>query len=57
MNITHLTYLMLPHYLVKAETPKMHVNTSSPFNVNYIIAIKCIKLHCKYKNVLMIHIN
>jgi len=42
---------MLPHYLVKVETsedietPKMHVNTGSPFNINYKIAIKCIRLH------------
>jgi len=30
---------MLLHYLVKVETPKMHVNTTSPFNVNYKIAV------------------
>jgi len=30
---------MLLHYLVKVETPKMHVNTTSAFNVNYKIAI------------------
>jgi len=29
---------MLPHYLVKVETTKIHVNTSSPFNV--AVAIK-----------------
>jgi len=23
-NFTHLTYLLLLHYLVKIETPKMH---------------------------------
>jgi len=34
---------MLLHYLVKAETPKMHVNTNSAFNVNYERAIKSIK--------------
>jgi len=28
----------LLHYLVKVETPKMHVNTNSAFNVNYEIA-------------------
>jgi len=26
---------MLLHYLVKVEKPKMHVNTTSAFNVNY----------------------
>jgi len=26
---------MLLHYLVKVESPKMHVNTTSAFNVNY----------------------
>jgi len=36
---------MLLHYLVKVETPKMHVNTNSAFNVNYKIAAKCTKLH------------
>ena len=45
MNFTYLTELMLLHYLVKVETPKMHVNTTSAFNVNYNIAITCIKLH------------
>jgi len=39
---------MLLHYLVKVETPKMHVNTSSAFNVNYKIAIKCTKLHWQF---------
>jgi len=45
MNITHLTWLILLHYLVKVETLKMHVNTNSVFNVNYKIAVKCTKLH------------
>jgi len=45
MNFTHLTWLMLLHYLVKVETPKMHVNTNSVFNVNYKIAVKCTKIH------------
>jgi len=45
MNFTHLTKLMLLHYLVKVKTLKMHVNTTSAFNVNYEIAITCIKLH------------
>jgi len=44
MNLAHITRLMLLHYLVKVKTPKMHVNTNSAFNVNYKIAIKCIKL-------------
>jgi len=26
---------MLPHYLVKVETPKMHVNTNSAFNLPF----------------------
>jgi len=41
----HLTYLMLLHYLVKVKTLKIHVNTTSVFNVNYRIAVKCIRLH------------
>jgi len=45
INFTHLASLMLLHYLVKVETPKMHVNTNSAFNVNYKIAVKCTKLH------------
>jgi len=45
MNLTHLTWLLLLHYLVKVETMKMHVNTNSAFNINYEIAIKCTKLH------------
>jgi len=36
---------MLLHYLVKVETVKTHVNTTSAFNVNYKIAVTCIKLH------------
>jgi len=31
MNFTHLTWLMLLHYLVKFETSKMHVNINSAF--------------------------
>jgi len=38
MNFTNLTLLMLLHYLVKVETPKMHVNTNSAFNFNYEMA-------------------
>jgi len=33
-NFTHLTWLLLLHYLVKFETPKMHVNTTSYFIVS-----------------------
>jgi len=35
---------MLLYYLVKVETPKMHMNTTLAFNVNHIIAVTCIKL-------------
>jgi len=35
MKFFYLTWLMFIHYLVKSETPKMHVNTNSAFNVNY----------------------
>jgi len=45
MNFTHLTHLMLLHYLVKVETPKMHVNTTSAFNAKYKVAVSCIKFH------------
>jgi len=36
---------MLLHYLVKVEKPKMHVNTTSAYNVNYKIATTSIRLH------------
>jgi len=39
---------MLLHFVVKVEKPKnskMHVNTTSSFNVNYKIGVTCIKLH------------
>jgi len=36
---------MLLNYLVKVETPKVHMNTISAFNINYKITVKCIKLH------------
>jgi len=49
MNFTHLTWLILLHDLVKSETPKMHVNTNSAFNVNYRIAIKCTKLQWQFQ--------
>jgi len=51
MNFTDLTYLLLLHYLVKVETPKMHMNTNSTFNVNYEIAGKCTKLHGNFHKV------
>jgi len=57
VNFTHLTWLMLLHYLVKFETPKMHVNINSAFNDSYEIAVTCTKLHWQFqKNVLMNHI-
>ena len=31
MNVTQLTRLLLLHYRVKVETPKMHVNTTEPW--------------------------
>jgi len=43
---------MLLHYLVKVQTPKMHVNTNSTFNVNYEIAVKCTKLHWQFHKML-----
>jgi len=39
---------MLLHYLVKFETLKMHVKTNWAFNVNYKIAVRCIKLHGQF---------
>jgi len=42
MKVIHLTQLLLLHYLVKVDKPKMHVNTTSAFNVNYKIAVTCI---------------
>jgi len=36
---------MMLYYLVEVEKPKMHVNTTSAFNVNYKVAVTCIKLH------------
>jgi len=48
MNFTHLTWLMLLHYLVKFETPSVHVNTNSAYNVNYKIAVKYTKLHWQF---------
>ena len=34
LNLTHITLLVLLHYLVKVEAHKMHMITNSPFNVN-----------------------
>ena len=48
VNLTHLTWLVLLHNLVKFETSKMHVNTNSAFNVTYKIAVKCTKLHWQF---------
>jgi len=39
---------MLLYYPVKVEKPKMHVNTTSAFNVNYKIAVTCAKLHWQF---------
>jgi len=36
---------MMLHDFVKVETPKMHVNTTSAYDVNYKIAVTCTKLH------------
>jgi len=47
MNFT-LTYFIMLHYLVKVETPKIHVNTTSASNVNCRIAVTCIKLHWQF---------
>ena len=44
----HLIQLILLHYLVKVETPKMHVDTTSAFNFNHKIAVTCIKLHWQF---------
>jgi len=42
---------MLLHYLVKVETPKVHVNATSAFNVNYKVAVTCIKLHWQFHEI------
>jgi len=42
---------MLLHYLVKVEKPKMHVNTTLAFNVNYKIVVTCIKLHWQFHKI------
>ena len=44
VNLANLALLVLLNYLVKFETLKMHVYTNLAFNVNYKIAIKCVKL-------------
>jgi len=38
---------------VKVKTPKMHVNTTTAFTVNYKIAVTCIKYIGSFKNVLV----
>jgi len=40
----HPPDVILLHYLVKFEKPKMYVNTISAFSANYKIAVACIKL-------------
>ena len=62
MNFTHFTYLLLLHYLVNFETPKMYVNTTSACNVNYNICKKLISLkHCVRSQItrlkLQMHVN
>jgi len=42
---------MMLHYLVKVETPKMHVNTTSAYNVDYKISVTCIKLHWQHHKI------
>jgi len=37
IKFTHLISILI-HYLVKVERPKMHVNTTSAFSVNYKIS-------------------
>jgi len=44
-------------YLVKVQTPKVHVNTTSAFNVNHKIAITCIKLHWQFHEMFWCIIN
>jgi len=44
VNFTHLAYVTLLYYLLKVETPKMHVNINSSFNIDYKTAIKGTKL-------------
>jgi len=39
---------MLLDYLVKIETPKMHVNATSAFYVNYKIAVTCIEFNWQF---------
>jgi len=39
---------VLLHYLIKAETPKMRVNTNSAIYVNYEIAVRCTKLQWQF---------
>jgi len=48
VNFILLAWLLWLHYFVKIETPKMHVNISSSFNVNYETAVKCTKLHWQF---------
>jgi len=39
---------MLLHYLVKVEKTKMHVKTTSAFNINNKIAVTCITLQWQF---------
>jgi len=50
MNFTHITALILLHYLVKVETPKMHLNTTSVFSereLTFTFAICCRPSVCR----------
>jgi len=40
---------MLLYYLVKVDTQKMYMDTISAFNVNYKIAVTCIKLYSQFR--------
>jgi len=42
---------MLLQYLAKLEKPKMYVNATSAFNVNYEIVVNCIKLHWRFHKI------
>jgi len=39
---------MLLQYLVKVEKLKMILNTTSAFNVNYNVAVTCIRLRWQF---------
>jgi len=45
MNLTPAPHLLSAATLPRESQKTEHVNTTSAFNVNYIIAVTCIKLH------------